>query len=567
MNISFLLECDADSLSVMPASGLFTVRPDIVLHLTGNDYEFLAWGDPISGDSFGKGLQSNPNPEYVVNNLSGNYCYVLADNNRGEITVGSSLFSILPVYYCVQNKRVTISGNVFDLGKHTGLKTVSASFVAESLLFNYPLHNTSLIEGISLLPSNSALVVGAGGHRIIKHTAIETWFTDDPESWRKSLSPMAETFLEAAGKYFPEEHYAASLTGGFDGRTLVAAGLYHNRDFTCYCIGSELSDDLLTAAHVAEGSGLKFIPVITDEKYALEQSLDFGLRFISGSSGVATFSRSHYILAASQLASETRYIITGNFGSEVFRAVHNPGVMISPALYDVFVSRSPDEAMKKLAANRMTGLLDRTLFQSLLPGLRESVEALPCFDGKHIGLSRNQQFYIFVFEEIFRKYFGSEIVNEAPYVTNRTPFLDPFFLRKLLGTGLAGIHSEFFENNPLKRFKGQTLYATIIREAAPELGHFPTVKGYSPEDLLSLPGNLSIAASRIRKKKRVSGAETDPLGVMVAWANNSSFYGELDVDGNIFDIETAASFSGGHFTDEKARLFSLLYCFHLMNKH
>jgi asparagine synthetase B (glutamine-hydrolysing) len=565
MNISFLLELDTNRPYVGPASGLFTVKPDFVLHLTGSDYEFLAWGDPISSDRFTTGLHQNLNPEFIVNNLSGHYNYILADNNRREIMIGSSLFSILPVYYCVQNNRVTISGNVFDLGKHTGLKTVSASFVAESLLFNYPLHNSSLIEGISLLPSNSVLTAGADGLRISKHTAIETWFTNDPEPWRRSLSRMAETFLETSLKYFPKEHYAASLTGGFDGRTLVAAGLYNHRDFSCYCIGSGSSDDMLTAARVAEGSALKFTPVITDEKYVSEQSLDSGLRFISGSSGVATFSRAHYIFAASQLAAETRYIITGNFGSEIFRAVHNPGVMISPALYDVFVSRDPGEAMEKLTGNRMAGLLGEELLHSVRRVLRESIEALPCFDSNHSNLSRNQQFYIFVFEELFRKYFGSEIVNQAPYVTNRTPFLDPLFVRELLGTGLAGTHSEFFENNPFKRFKGQALYATIIRQAAPMLGRFPTVKGYSPDDLLSLPGNLRIAASRMRKKKRLSGAHADPLGVSAAWANNSNFYGALNVNGNIFDNKTITSLKGGLFTDEKARLFSLLYCIHLLN--
>jgi len=547
MNISFLLELDTNRPFVTPASGLFTVKPDFVLHLTGKDYEFLAWGDPISSDRFTTGLHLNLNPEFIVNNLYGHYSFLLADNNRREIKIGSSLFSILPVYYCVQDGRVSLSGNVFELGRHTGHRTVSVSFVAESLLFNYPLHNRSLVDGISLLPSNSVLTFGADGFRISKHSAIKTWFTDDPEPWRKSLSRMTSSFLEASQKYFPEEHYAASLTGGFDGRTLVAAGLYHHRDFSCYCIGSGTSDDLLTAARVAEGTGIRFMPVITDEKYALEQSLDSGLRFIAGSSGVATFSRAHYIFAASQLAAKTRYIITGNFGSEIFRAVHNPGVMISPALYDVFVSRDTDEAMEKLAGNRMAGLLGKELLQSVLPGLRESVEALPCFDGRYAGLSRNRQFYIFVFEELFRKYFGSEIVNQAPYVVNRTPFLDPLFVRELLGTGLAGIHSDFFENNPLRRFKGQALYAAIIREAAPMMGRFPTVKGYRPDDLLSLAGNIRIAAARIRKRKGVSGVQADPLGVMAAWAINSNFYGELDVDDRMFDTGAVTSLRGGRF--------------------
>ena len=565
MNTSFLLELDTSRPFTGPLIGLFRVMPDIGLHLAGNSYEFLAWGDPVSSEDFTRFLPSNLKPQFIVNNLYGHYYYLLADYSRREITVGGSLFSILPLYYYEHKGRIALSGNVFELGRHTGLRTVSAPFVAESLLFNYPLHNRSLIEGISLLPSNSALTAGADGFRIAKHFAIGDWFTDDPLPWRRSLSWVAGVFLEAVLKYFPDEHYTASLTGGFDGRTLVAAGLKYRRDFSCYCIGSASSADLQTAAHAAEAAGLRFIPVSTDEEYVREQSLDAGLRFIYGSSSVATFSRGHYIHAASLLSRESRYIITGNFGSEVFRAVHTPGVMISPALYDVFVSRSPDEAMEKLAGNRMAGLVDRDLLQSVLPALRESVEELPCFDGRHAGLSRNKQFYIFVFEEIFRKYFGSEIVNQAPFVRNRTPFLDPLFLSELLETGLAGVHSEFFERNPVKRFKGQALYATIIREAAPMLGRFPTVKGYRPDDLLSLAGLFRVAAVRLNKPPGGAGPDADPLGVMASWRHNSSFYGGLDADRTVFDTDATASLRGGVFTDEKARLFSLLYGIHLLN--
>lgn len=565
MNTSFLLELDTGRPITGALSDLFRVMPEIGLHLTGSGYEFMAWGDPVSSEHFTRYLPSTLKPEFIVNTLYGHYYYLLADHSRREITVGSSLFSILPLYYAEQKDRVTLSGNVFELGRHTGLRTVSAVFVAESLLFNYPLHNRSLIEGISLLPSNSALTAGADGFRIAKRFTIGDWFTADPIPWRKSLSRVAGVFLEAVLKYFPDEHYTASLTGGFDGRTLVAAGLKYRRDFSCYCIGSASSADLQTAAHAAEAAGLRFIPVSTDEEYVREHSLDAGLRFIQGSSAVATFSRAHYIRAASILSAGTRHLITGNFGSEVFRAVHTPGVMISPALYDVFVSRSPDEAMKKLAGNRMAVLPDRDMLQSVMPALRASVEELPCFDGRHAGLSRNKQFYIFVFEEIFRKYFGSEIVNQAPFVKNRTPFLDPLFLAELLETGLAGVHSEFFERNPLKRFKGQALYATVIREAAPALGRYPTVKGYSPDDLLSLTGLFRVAAARLHKPPGGAGPDADPLGVMASWRHNSSFYGGLDADRTIFDTDSIASLRGGVFTDEKARLFSLLYGIHLLN--
>ncbi|MFN2337329.1 MAG: hypothetical protein ABR560_10210, partial [Bacteroidales bacterium] len=80
------------------------------------------------------------------------------------------------------------------------------------------------------------------------------------------------------------------------------------------------------------------------------------------------------------------------------------------------------------------------------------------------------------------------------------PFLDARFLRELMGTEYAGIHSEFFEENPFRRYKGQLMYAHIIRKAFPALGRFATDKGYAPDDLLSLPGKLRIAKSYLGKR-------------------------------------------------------------------
>ena len=80
--------------------------------------------------------------------------------------------------------------------------------------------------------------------------------------------------------------------------------------------------------------------------------------------------------------------------------------------------------------------------------------SLPCYNPAYSDLSKNQQFYVIVYEEIFRKYFGSEMVNQFRYIKNRTPFLDIDFLRSIFKTKLAGIHSDLFERNPMKRYKG-----------------------------------------------------------------------------------------------------------------
>ena len=56
----------------------------------------------------------------------------------------------------------------------------------------------------------------------------------------------------------------------------------------------------------------------------------------------------------------------------------------------------------------------------------------------------------FIFEEVFRKYFGAEMVNQYIHLKNRTPFLDAEFMKIILGTGYAGVYSNFLRRTPLK---------------------------------------------------------------------------------------------------------------------
>jgi len=561
--IGFILKLD-NNMSFSGPEELFIQKPEISLRLSGPEYEFLAWGDPISDDRFTSGLSSACNADFVVNNLYGHYYFLLFNKTERCLVMGNSLFSILPVYYSIRDGSVILSDNVFELGSFTGDTSVSTRFILESLLFNYPLFNSSLIEGADLLPSQSAMVAKAGKFQIVKHTYIEQWFYPDPEPWYRCTGRMAETFMDIAGRYFPDDHYITALTGGFDGRTLTAAGLALNRNFSCYCMGSESSADMMTAGSVADKAGIAFIPVLTDAGYVAQYSLEAGKSFVRGSSATGTFSRAHYIYGASLLSPETRVIVTGNFGSEIFRAVHRTGVMISPALYDIFTSANPKIAAEKLRKNPVTGFLNKDLVFSMMENMEEDLESLPCFDGRYSALTLNQQLYLFVFEEIFRKYFGSEIVNQASSLANRTPFLDKEFLSGLFRTGLAGIHSSFFEKNPVKRFKGQVLYAEIIRKSAPELGRLITNKGYSPDDLLSLSGKVKIITGRYRKSFHMQNQSEDPLGVKAAWVHNRKFYENLEADGNIFDRENVTRAARDVLTPGKARLFSLLYGMHLL---
>ncbi|NLE34325.1 MAG: hypothetical protein GX622_04425 [Bacteroidales bacterium] len=559
MKINFLAEIPLNR-QEKESRKLFADTPDFSIHLRGDDYEFMAWGDPIFDDRFLHSLPLKRNIWFIAENLAGHYFFIFNDFKKNEIAFGTSPFSVPSVYYCVKGNSIILSDNVYTIARHHGFKSVSARFLIETLLFNYPLFNSSLVEGIFLLDSCSALVAGHSSYRIVRHTAPEEWFANDPVSWRKSIPVMTDIFLSAIEKYLPKEHYLTALTGGFDSRTLAAAGLFHGRTFSGYCFGSAMEGDLCIAAEISSKAEIPFTAVLLDGDYVRHDSLEAGKEFIVSSSGTGTFSRAHYIHAASLLGREARYLITGNFGSEVLRAVHSPGVMISPLLYQAFQARGPEQVMASLKRNPLIRFIAGDAVENELRRIEEDISGLPCFDQRYLGLGRNMQLYLFIFEETFRKYFGSEIAGQWNRLINRTPFLDRHFLKELLSTGLAGVHSRFMERLPGRRYKGQILYASVINRAAPQFGTYVTDKGYRPDDLLTLTGKARMLTGWL--KKRVSGgmhSPADPMAVHEAWKHNRAWYESLPVGDDLFNKREIDQLRGPGFSNEKARLYSLIF--------
>lgn len=538
--IEFLIEIKLNS-RITKIDNIFIKKPVIELHFNEPEYEFIAWGDPIYDKDFKKRFESYKTAEFILNNLYSHYYYIFLNKFNSDLIIGNSLFSILPVYYYTDNNRIVLSENVLTLGKHLNKNTINKRFILETVLFNYPLFNSSIIDGIDLLPSNSCIMIRAAKKEIIKHTNIDDFFSLDPKPWKISTASITDIFISAVKKYFPDLPYAHALTGGFDGRTLTAAGLYYNKQFSVYCFGSDVSRDMQIAADLSARASLDFIDIELDDDYIKHSSKTSGKEFVYNSSGSATFARAHYLHAAKMLSEDNSHIITGNFGSEVFRAAHVAGAVISSNLYNLFNSESIEDGFIKIQSSKEYRSLAAVNYLTEIEEMKTDIQHLPCFDDSFAQLTKNQRFYVFAFEELFRKYFGAEMINQFYYIKNRTPFLDIDFLKAIMQTGLAGIHSDFFEHNPVKRYKGQVLYAHIIRNTYPEFGRMMTDKGYKPDDLINPLGKLNIVNGYLKKITRKSAPNFDPYSVNRAWEYNKDYWLSIPVLYEYFNRESVVN--------------------------
>jgi hypothetical protein len=138
-------------------------------------------------------------------------------------------------------------------------------------------------------------------------------------------------------------------------------------------------------------------------------------------------------------------------------------------------------------------------------------------------------------EEIFRKYFGPEIRMQNQYIENRTPFLDFQFVKQLFSTRLAGVYSNYYEHNPVKRKKGQLFYAQVIKDTHKKLYRMKTGKGYAPKDILNPLGNIKLGWTYVLKKFRPANQPYDPFSVKRAFMEHLGEYKKIPIQSNFFN--------------------------------
>ncbi|MCS6929678.1 MAG: hypothetical protein NZM43_09295 [Saprospiraceae bacterium] len=425
--------------------------------------------------------------------VRGHYYWFLIKGNF--VRCGTSFGGIYPLYWQKSGSHTYVCSSSFYLARHHDPGELDRRNLLERLLFNYSLFNSTWWTNIRLLGSHRWLTLNKDLVREERALSLEQYFSHGFLSGPDVLDELTEVFENESRIFLPPQPFAISFTGGFDGRTLVAAARRAYRDdFFTYSFGMPNESDVTLPAKQAQQMGIFYFPIYLNDTYVREHALRSALHFMQYSEYNGNFGRPHYFYAAEVLAKQTRYILTGNFGSELFRAMHQPGVMMTQALIQIF--EVPDDSWKdflRQAAGRQVAMHFRTELDALISDFERFLRAREDMD-------INQQFYCFVLEEIFRKYFGPELVVQSYMLCNRTPYLSLRFFEALNKTVWSGLHARLFDKQKNRRMKGQMFYSAFLRRTDPELYRMLTNKGYSPADVLER-WRRPILVARVAYKK------------------------------------------------------------------
>jgi asparagine synthase (glutamine-hydrolysing) len=213
--------------------------------------------------------------------------------------------------------------------------------VAEWLSCGCVLQNRTLFSDISLLPPGSAWVFSTDGK-----LAKRSYF--DPATWESqhALTPsnyyerLKEVFPRVLKRYFSgKEPVAMSLTGGLDGRMIMACSPRGPGQLPCYTFNGPIRDcaDVKIARRVAAACGQPHQTIPVDEKFFANFSglAEQSIFITDGAMDVTGAVELHVNRMARQIAPVR---LTGNYGSEIlrsyvaFRPRSLPGELFSPDL-------------------------------------------------------------------------------------------------------------------------------------------------------------------------------------------------------------------------------------------
>jgi asparagine synthetase B (glutamine-hydrolysing) len=420
----------------------------------------------------------------MVKYIKGSFVIVIYDELRDNAKVISDRLNVLPLYYSFKDNLLIISSSV-RMMLESGFVSNEYNELAliQQLIFDYTLGTKTFFKNIFRIDNGTIYLFGGKGKEEKKYWCVEELYNEKLLSKADSLEMLSIQLHQNTNLYCSDsKKLLVALTGGFDGRANLALLDKNPDDFLCYSYGMPGSRQVEVPKLIAEKLKINYTPVLLDEKYENEHDL-CTTEAIEYSNGCAPILRSNYPFAYKNLNSYSKIILTGLFGSEVMRPLHNIGIMMNDYSEKLFMSDSNKDVLREILRDaKRKNYLKNNLIDDNSEELIEEIDSE--YFSKFKSFDKTLRFFFFIIQEGIRKYFSQEIQIERVYVTTRFPFFDDDFVRLMYKTPFAGMYNGFLGKSKFKRRKGQLLYAYIYKKFKPELGKTVLDRGYKPDDLL-----------------------------------------------------------------------------------
>ena len=255
--------------------------------------------------------------------LNGCFSGLLVDRQHRQTVLFDDRYGLNRIYIHEQGERLFFSSEAKSLlAVVPALRELDPRGLAEWFSCGCALGNRTLFRGISLLPPGSAWIFSADG-------AMKKQSYFNPSAWENqpALSPtefseqLQQTFPHVLNRYTNGSRpVAMSLTGGLDGRMIMAWARPNRGEMPCYTFNGSYRDcaDARIARKVAAACGQPHQTIsVGDEFLAQFPRLAEQTVCITDGAMDVTGAAELYVNRLARQIAPVR--LTGNYGSEILR--------------------------------------------------------------------------------------------------------------------------------------------------------------------------------------------------------------------------------------------------------
>jgi len=310
---------------------VWNAAKDVCLILTGEEFS-----DPSSMAALrGKGHRSTDDASYLVHlyeelgarfvdELNGTFSGLVIDLRQDVVILFNDRFGLGRIYVHEGKDALHFSSEAKSILRAVpSTRQIDDTALAEFVSCGCALQGRTLFSGVSLLPPASRWIFSRG--RLVRKETYfhkETWEQLPALGESEFYERLKNTFPEVVRRYFRgSAPIGMSLTGGLDGRMIMACSGHVEGALPCYTFGGSYRDctDVSLARRVAQACGQPHQVITVDDQF-IRQFSSLADKAVYVSDGAMDVTGSVELFANARAREIAPVRMTGNYGSEILRS-------------------------------------------------------------------------------------------------------------------------------------------------------------------------------------------------------------------------------------------------------
>jgi asparagine synthase (glutamine-hydrolysing) len=258
-----------------------------------------------------------------IEKLNGWFSGMLVDLRTQSVVLFNDRYGLSRIYYHENADGFYFSSEAKSLLKILPeLRQLNLTSLGETFSCGCVLQNRTLFSNISLLPGGSMWTfTGKSDIKKDSYFSREQWESQPLLNSAEYYEKLKETFSRILPKYFRgKRQVAMSLTGGLDGRMIMAWANCQTGELPCYTFGGTYRDcaDVRIARRVAKKCGQSHNTIVIGNEFFPEFP-QLAEKAVFVSDGTMDVSGSVELFANRMARDVAPVRLTGNYGSEILR--------------------------------------------------------------------------------------------------------------------------------------------------------------------------------------------------------------------------------------------------------